>query len=319
LECQLLFSAFLLPKMSKNRNEDCGNQRPDATARQNARRSGRRDRMSPAFALVPAAIVAGAVLLIGVVASPPGFVARAAFVVDWKSVPNDENAAKVRNEWRNTIITRVTSLPNSDEEISGILDHAGDLANRQTDKAAVILKLRRWLRVDLTSQTDDCDRFVIQMQDNDPGLAQAEANWVLHGIVSRLKTESRIGSGTAILRSNANVIMEAGLGSLKNLGGASLNDSIKVVEVTHVEKRSAGYGLGVWFAAVCLGSVAGVAGLLMRRVALAVTELKAAISRVPPVKPARTPSVGRPSIISQQQGPKPSPLPPPLWPSAAHR
>jgi len=308
--------------MSKNRNKGWADQRPDATARQNAHRSGRRVRVSPAFGLVPAAIVAGAVLLIGVAASPPRFVARAAFVVDWKSmpsVPDDENAEKVRNEWRNTIIARVTSLPHSDEEISDILDRADDYNNSQTDKAVVISKLRRWLHVDLTGQTDDCDRFVIQMRDNDPGLARTEANGVLHGIVSRLKTESRIGSGAAILRSNANVVTKAGLGSLRNPGGAFLNDSIKVVEETHVEKRSAGYGLGVWFAAVCLGGVAGVAGRLMRRVASAVTVLKAATSRVPRVKPARTPAVGTLPIISRKHGPKPLPLPSPLLPSAAHR
>jgi hypothetical protein len=262
------------------------------------------------------------VLLISAAVSPPKFVARAAFAVDWKSMPSmpdDENAERARNEWRSTIITKVTSLPHSSEEVSDILDRADDLASRQADKAAVISKFRRWLRVDLTSQTDDCDQFVIQMRDNDPSLAQAEANWVLHGIVSRLKTESRIGNGAAILRSNANAVMEAGPGSLKNLGGAFLNDSIKVVEETHVEKRGPGYGLGVWFAAVCLGSVAGVAGLLMRRVALAVTELKAAFSHVPPMKPVKTPVIGTPSIISQKHSLPPPRLPPPLWPSAAHR
>ena len=85
--------------------------------------------MSPAFGLVPAAIVAGAVLLISAAASPPKFVARAAFVVDWKSMPSmpdAENAARARNEWRSTIITKVTSLPHSSEEVSDILDRADD-------------------------------------------------------------------------------------------------------------------------------------------------------------------------------------------------
>jgi hypothetical protein len=266
--------------------------------------------------------VAGTVLLISVAALPPKFVACAAFVVDWKSMPSmpdDENAARARNEWRSAIIAKVTSLPHSSEEVSDILDRADEFAGRQADKAAVITKLRTWLRVDITSQTDDCDQFVIQVRDNDPSLAQAEANWVLHGIVSRLKTESRIGSGAAILRSNASAVMEAGPGSLKNLGGAFLNDSVKVVEETHVEKRSVGYGLGVWFAVVCLGSMAGVAGLLMRRVALAMTELKSAFSHVPHVKSVKTPAIVTPSIISQQHGLPPPRLPPPLWPSAAHR
>lgn len=301
--------------MRRYRNKGCGDQRPDTIARQQAHRSVRKDRVSPAFGLVPATIMAGVVLLIGVVVSPPRFVARAAFVVDWKSlssVANDENAEKARNEWRNAVIAKVTSLPHSEEEVSDVLDRAGDLANRQTDKVAVILKLHRWLRVDLTSQTDDNDWFVIQMRDNDPSLAQTEVNWVLQGIVSGLKTESRIGSGAAILRSNAN-----GEGSI--LGDVFLNDTVKIVEETHVKTRSAGYGLGIGFAAICLGSVAGVAGLLMQRVALAMTELKAAIGHVQPVKPAKAPAFGAPSIIRRKHGPKPPQLPSPLLPSTAHR
>jgi hypothetical protein len=354
--------------MSENRQEGCTDRRPHATARQNAHRSVRRVRVSPAFCLVPAAIVAGIVLLMGFAASPPRYVARAAFVVDWKSipsVPDDEQAQKIRNEWRNTIITEVTSLPHSDEEVSDILDRADDLSNSQTDKAAAFSKLRRWLHVDLTSQSDDCDRFVIQMRDNDPSSAKAEANWVLLGVVSRLKTESRIGSGAAILRSNANVEdviqkedelkqekqkleatypqpfpdhvqqryeqigaepnklelehMQTGFGSLMNLGDAFLNDSIKVDEEVHVEKRSAGYGLGILFAAVCLGSMTGVAGLLMRRLASAVTMLKTATSGVPSVIPVKPPAIGAPPIINRKHNPKPLPLPPPLLPSAAHR
>jgi hypothetical protein len=323
LEYQLLWFGFLFVprKMAVDRNNGYAGQRPYANARQNARRSRRRGQVLPAFSLVTAVIAAGAVLLLGTVVSPPRYEARSAFVVDWKSMPStrgDENAKRARNEWRNTLITRVTGLPRSAEEMLAILDSAGDSATSQTDKTAMISKLRKSLRVDLADQTDDCDRFVIQMRANDPGLAEAEANRVRHGIVSKLKADSRIGSGAVLLQSNANVVMETGPGFLSNPGGAFLNNSIKVEE-TRVEKRSAGYLWGVWFAAICLGGVAGMAGQLMHPMALAVTELKAATNSVRTVKRAKAPAVNRLPVIAPKHDSQPSPLPPPLWPAPAHQ
>jgi len=153
-------------------------------------------------------VVAGAVLLIGGAHAPPRFVARAGFVVDWNtmpSVPSDEAAQKVRNDWRKFIISEVTSLPHSEQEISDLLDRAEGFDANQTDKPTLVSKLTRWLRVRLVSQTNDCDRFTIEMRDNDPKVAEAVANWVLRGTVSKLRTEASTGSGLAALRSTANV------------------------------------------------------------------------------------------------------------------
>jgi hypothetical protein len=300
--------------MAIDRNNDCAGQRPDTTARQTARRSRRHDRALPSFSLVPAVIAAGAVLIIGIVVSPPKYSARSAFVVDWKSMPStrgDENAERARNEWRNSVITRVTCLPRSAEEISAVLDRVGDPANSPADKTAMISKLRKSLRVNLAGQTDDYDRFVIQLRANDPLQAKAEANWVLQGIVSGLKADSRIGSGTALLQSNANVVLGAGLGSLSNPRGAFLNNSIKVEEIS-VEKRSVGYILAIWFAAICLGSMAG---LLMHHVASVGTELKTVIIPAPPVKRVKAAPVNRLPVIGPKVVVQPSPSLSSLWPS----
>src|SRR5208282_2689412 len=230
LERQLLLSAFQQPEMSEDRTQNCADQPLDATARRRMRRSTRRSRRSSAFGLAPAAVAAAAVLLMGFAAIPNRYVARTGFVVDWQSVPSasyDEQAASTRNELRNTIIAEVTSLPYSDAEVSDILDRAGDPTPGESGKAVAISKFRRRLRVDLASQTDDCDRFVIQMRNSDPGLAQAEANRVLQGIVSRLKTESRMGNGTAPLHSELALNqlepghVKAGPDSSINLAGTS--------------------------------------------------------------------------------------------------
>jgi hypothetical protein len=96
---------------------------------------------------------------------------------------------------------------------------------------------------------------------------------------------------------------------LSNPRGAFLNNSIKVEEIS-VEKRSTGYVLGIWFAAICLGSMAG---LLMHHVASVGTELKTVIIPAPPVKRKKAPPVNRLPVIGPKVAP-PSPLTS-LWPS----
>jgi hypothetical protein len=218
------------------------------------------------------------------------------------STQGDERAEQARNEWRNTIISKVTGLPHSPAELAAVLDQAGNPANGAADQAVVISKMRKLLRVNLADQTGDYDRFIVRMRDNDAGQAQAKADWVLRGIVSQLKANSRMGSGMALLNSNNSAAMAVRLGSLSNPGLESLNHSIKVEE-SRVEKRGAGYGLGVWLAAICL---AGAAGWLMHQIARMVTELHAAAMRATRVRPAKVAAISRLSIISQQQSPQPS-------------
>jgi hypothetical protein len=281
--------------------------------------------VSPAFALIPAAIVAGAVLLVGFAARPSLYVAHAGFMIDWKSVlpsPGDEQALKARNEWRNTIVAQIISWPHSDEEICDILDRADNLTRNQADRAAAISKLRRRLHVDLTSQTDDCDRFIIRMRDNEPELAQAEASGALQSIVARLKTASQTSGMAASLRSEAELSkpdMRAGLGSAMNLGSVSLNNSIKVAEEARIESRGAVYGLGLLFAAVCLGGAAGFAGRLMHELGLVGRALKKATGGASRTRTVKTPAVGAMPGTSRIPDPKPQPLPAPLFPSTAHR
>jgi hypothetical protein len=303
--------------MAIDQNTEYAGQRSQATARQSAHRSRRRGHGLPAINLVPAVIAAGAVLLIGSVSAPPRYEARSAFVVDWKSLPStlgDENAERARNEWRNAVIGRVTGLPRSAEEMIALLNQAGNSGSGQTDNAAVFEKLRKSLRVNLVEQTDNYDRFVVQLRDRSPDLAQAEANRVLRGIVSKLKAESQVDSRTALLHSNANTVIQAGLVSLSSPDRALLGGSIKVEE-TRVEKRYAGYIWGVWFAAVCLGSLAGRAGRLMRPFALIIAELNAATTRIQKVKRPKAPAVNRLPVIRPRPDFQPAPLSP-LWLSA---
>jgi len=183
-------------------------QQISAAIRRNAPDPVRRVPSWLAFGLVPAVIVAGAVLLISIASTPPRFVARAIFEVDWKSmpsVPNDPQAEESRDKWRKQIISKVTSLPQSKQKISDLLDRVDGFNGSQTDRAAVISKFQRWLRFKLANQTADSDRFIVEMRDADPDSAKAEANWATHGIVAGLRTESRFGSGLAALRSYSNV------------------------------------------------------------------------------------------------------------------
>ncbi len=160
------------------------------------------------FGLVPAVVVAGAVLLVGIAIMPPRFVARAAFVVDWEtmpSVPSDENAEKVRINWRKAIIADVTSLPKSEKTIHDFLERCGDLNDSQSNRPVVISKLSRWLRVTMAREPDNVDRFTIEMRDNDSKWAEAVVDAVLQDDLSRLDTQAKTGSGVAAGRSWANV------------------------------------------------------------------------------------------------------------------
>ena len=286
----------------------------------------RRAQVSPAFSLVAAVIMAGVVLLMGIAARPSLYVAHAGFTIDWKSVlsaPGDEQALKARNEWRNTIVAQVISWPHSDEEVCDILDRADNLTHNQTDRALAISKLHRRLHVDLTSQTDDCDQFVIRMRDSHPGLAQAEVNGALQSIVARLKTASQTSGVAAPLRSEAELNkpdLRAGLGASMNLGSVSLNNSIRATEEAQVVSRGIGYGLSLLFAAVCLGIAAGFAGQVMHQLGLVGRALKTSAGNGSRVKTGRTPEVRTSPDPSRKTDPKSPSLPPrPLFPSTAHR
>lgn len=156
------------------------------------------------FGLAPAIFVAVVVLLIGIAAKPSKYTATATFEVDWNSmpsVPNDEKAQKVRENWRKSIIGEVIGLPNSEAGISDILDRAGVVTNR----ALAAASLKKGLRVSLTKQTDDRDLFTVQMRAGDTNAAQLAAGWVLNGTVAKLNSEAQAARGLAGLRSYANV------------------------------------------------------------------------------------------------------------------
>src|SRR5689334_14033493 len=100
--------------MSDNPYPNHTDPRPETNSRRNAHRFTQRTEVSPAFGLVPAAIVAGAVLLLGFAARPSLYVAQAGFTIDWKpvlSASGDEQALKTRNEWRNSIVAGIISWP----------------------------------------------------------------------------------------------------------------------------------------------------------------------------------------------------------------
>jgi hypothetical protein len=283
------------------------NQPTEATLRKDAPTPRRGVRPSFAFGVIPAAVVATMILLIGIVTAPPRYIARASFVVDWnslRSVLNDEMADKLRNDCRTAFIAEVTSLPDSEPELSDVLDRAGDFSGSQTDKAAVISRLHKRLRVTLAGQADDGDLFAIEMRDDDSRVARAAADWVLQGTVSKLKAEVKAGSGFAALRSRATPDgaqleqrpfnhAEAGFGAMSNLGGVLFIDPIKLVKPAQVEERGIGRGWCVLLAAVVAAVVAGGLGLLLRQLILAVTELMATVRIAPRTKRLPAPAPGR--------------------------
>lgn len=245
----------------------------DTTNPKRERRSQRMVRRSPGFSLIPAAVTACVILLIGMIVTPPRYIARATFAVNWDSlVSASDNAEtqKVRQECRMAVTAAVTSLPDSEHGISEVLERADGFSGNPTDKAAVIAKLHQRLRVTLAGQTDQGDLFTIETRDNNAGAAQTAANWVLQGTVSKLKADVASGSGLAALHSRG----QARAGSWSNLGETFIGDQIKVIKAAQVEARGIGYGLSVLLAAMVLGGFAAVIRRLQYQVELAVAALK---------------------------------------------
>jgi hypothetical protein len=230
-------------------------------------------RRSPGFSLIPAAITTCVVLLIGMIATPPRYIARATFAVNWDSlVSASDNAEmqKARQECRMAVTAAVTSLPYSERGISEVLERADGFSANPADKAAVISKLHRRLRVTLAGQTGQGDFFTIETRDNNPRAAQTAANWVLQGTVSKLKADVASGSGLAALHSQE----KAKAGSGSNLGATFFGDQIKVLKGAQVEARGIGYGLSVLLAAMVLGGFAAAIRWLRYQVEMVVAALK---------------------------------------------
>lgn len=288
------------------------NKQPDTTIQNEAPHSRRRGSAALAFSLAPAAVVACAVLLIGIFTIPPRYVAHAVFEVDWnvlRSVSNDAMMEAVHSDKRAAFIAEMIRLPDSEQGLSELLDHVDDLKGSQADKAAVMAKLQKRLRVSLTGQTDNGDQFTIETRDDEPGAARASANRVLQGIVSKLKAGANAGGSSAAWHSLAG----AESGSQSNLDEAPVASVVKTINEAQVEKRGAGYGLNVLLAAVGLGGMAGGLGLLLRQLILAITALKVvaegASRRARSQSSANGRSAGRRRIQTPQRPILLSPLP----------
>ena len=284
-----------------------------------------------AYVLIPAAIMAGYIVLLGIISRPPPYLAQAAFVVDWNrmpSVPGDETADKVRAQWREEIRAEIESLPGS-ETISDFIDqNAADAES--TWKTTATTKARNWLRITRVPQTNDCDRFVIEMWDADPQLAQVVANCVLLGSVSKYNADALIGRLMAAARAGSNLDAidkretemrkagssdsflqelerdlqraEAQLGLIGNLFGV-FESPVSVAEQPHVELHSGVRWRRVLLSASFLGGIVGLLALGLRffvRIGLSASPRQTIPSPVlPPV--VAPPIVGGPSQ-------------PPVWP-----
>jgi hypothetical protein len=272
-------------------------QTTDTTIRKSARRSKRDVRQAPGFNLIPAAVTACVVLLTGIVATPPRYIARAAFVVNWNSLvsaPDNAQAEKARNECRMTVIAAVTSLPDSEHGMSEVLDRAAGFSGSLADKAAMISKLHRRLHVTLAGQADQGDLFTIETRDNNPDAAQTAANWVLRGTVAKLTADIKSRSELAALRSPA----EAGAGSLSKLGGEFFAGPIRVVKEAQIKTRGIGYGLSVLLAALVLGGFAAGFGWLRHQVELVLAALNATARSAARRAAAESPSSGRRRLLA---------------------
>jgi len=250
-------------------------QRPtdSTTRRRNARRSKRVARPSPGFNILPAAITMCVILMIGIMATPPRYIARASFVVDWHSLlsaTDNDQAEKVRRECRQTVIAAVTSMPHSEREISEVLDRADGFRGSPKDKAILVARLQQRLNVTLAGQSDRGDLFTIEMRDSNPGAAQTSANWVLQGTVSKLKADVASEGEMAALRSQR----KGEGGSLSNLGMMFFTDPVKVINEAQVETRGVGYGLCVLLVAVMSAGFAAIMPWLRHQFELVVTAVK---------------------------------------------
>lgn len=311
--------------------------------------------------LIPASVLAAALVLIGIAATPPKFTARTTFAIDWNvmpSVPNDERADRGRSDWRKQIISEFINLPKSADALAAILENNDLLSNDPRGKNAIIAALKGRVRVKLVEHTADGDQFRIEVHNNDPIMARNAANAVLQGIISQIEGEAEFGGGLAAARSLANVanvvqskadleaerqsllgnhsqpltpedrqrlqeieqelaLLEgdhavAGLGLVVNLVGLLGTDAVKVIEETHVENRRAGYGLSVLFMAATLGCMAGVAGLVTRRLVQTKNATNATTPIVPPVIGPPQSVRRQPPFVGQIQSLSPPVLPPPI-------
>ena len=89
-------------------------------------------------------------------------------------------------------------------------------------------------------------------------------------------------------------------------------DAVKVIEESHVENRRAGYGLSVLFMAATLGCMAGVAGLVTRRLVQTKKASNATTPIVPPVIGTPQSGLRQPPLVGQIQSLSPAVLPPPI-------
>jgi hypothetical protein len=262
-----------------------------------------------AFTLIPAVITVCLTLLIGYVTMPPRYAVRATFAIDWNEMPlvlADDIAAKIRNEWRRTIIAQTTALPTSEQKISDWLDDATLSANTQK-KSWVIAKSQKWLSVKLSGQSKDCDTFVIEMRDANPGLAQSVVRAVLMGCVSELNNEARVASAIAAARSKSNLDdldeqeseskrqsggdttlgfdlqrMAAGLSVVGNVAGV-FGSPVKVAEEPHVEKQNY-RGFRLFLMAAVFGAIMAVVGFGLRRLAESWNRRKTVITEATPAR-----------------------------------
>ena len=170
---------------------------------------------------------------------------------------------------RATFMAEMDGLPKSEQELSELLDGVGAGSGSQADRALVIAKLQKRLRITSAGQSDHIDLFTVEMRDDDPGLARAAANWVLQGIMSKLDGESNGRDAASAWRP----FTEAGSASPSNLDGVPVSP-VKTITEAQVKERGFGYGLNVLLAAVAFGAVAGGLGLMVRQLILAVTALK---------------------------------------------
>jgi len=246
------------------------NQQPEITVRETAPRTRRK--MSPmlAYGLIPAAGAVSITLLAGMFTAPPRFVARAAFVVDWNAEPGGSITGTTSRDNRTMFITQMASLPHSEPELSELLEGTPGRGGNPADQGVALGRLQRYLRVTRTAQSDQEDGFAIETMDDDPGTAQAAANWVLEGAIAKLRDGANAGSAAVGWRSLA----EVGAGSHANLIAMPAASPVKAVNEAQVQARSFGYGLRVLLASLALGAVAGGAGLLLRQFILGITALK---------------------------------------------
>jgi hypothetical protein len=280
----------------------------------------------------------GAVLVLGFITRPPQYVARAAFVVDWNEMPlvlGDETVEKVRAKWRDKIISDTTALPRS-EQLSDLIVSAGVF--NSGDVPAATTQARKWMRITLVSQTNDCDCFVIQFRADDPTVAENVVKSVLHGRVARLNTDARIASGMAALRAKSNLDdieakqdeakrnsddddsaefelqhFQAGLSVFMNSGEALFGSAVKIIEEAHAEGHGGNHAVRVLFAALVFGGGIGLAGFWFWKFAAGKRNPALTTPKITTAPRPKLPPVNTPPIISQLSTSRPPQIIPPRF------